>query len=235
MAYQTKASDEFLTDQPIADLAKKILLDIYFDPFGHERQLVKVRTMHTRETGSQPWPTTGPFFVNPPFSLSSMVVPRVADWVSKHKIDCLMLCLAAPGSLYWREAIWGPTGPQRIVWLPRQSFLMYDQRPTIVEHRTADGKLVKPYRYRELQRLAQRNVVAAVEKLATVTEHEVPNPLLNKVAPTEHTISYDTVLCLWSQDATIVKRFCREARAYGEQKNPGKAPIGISLGGGVQP
>lgn len=227
---KTKLSDEFLTDQAIADLAKKVLGDIYFDPFGHKAQRVRVRTMHTAETGNQPWPDHGPIWCNPPFSASATQVPRVAEWVSKHKIDCLMLCLAAPGSNYWREAIWSKTGPQRIAWLPRISFDFFDDRPEIMEHRWIESdKIISPATVRRLEREGDP------EKLARVKGRMVPNPNFKKVAATEHTISYDTALMLWSTDSVTVNRFVREVTAYGKEQNPKAGPIGISLGGGPQP
>lgn len=119
---QTKPSDEFYTPQFVAEFAKRVLGPIYFDPYGHPKQAVKVSTMHTKDTTPTPWPTEGPWWVNPPFSQSGEQVPRVALWVTQHKIECLMLCLAAPCSSYWNEAVWSATGPQLIALTPRIPF-----------------------------------------------------------------------------------------------------------------
>lgn len=123
----TKASDEYLTPAPIAALATKVLGHIDFDPYGHPNQHVKVRDMHTAKTGVSPWPGTGKWWANPPFSQGAEQIPRLAKWWASHKIDGLLLCLAAPSSAYWREAIWSPIGPQLIAWVPRMKFDQVDE------------------------------------------------------------------------------------------------------------
>jgi hypothetical protein len=227
---KTKDSDEFLTPQPLADLVKKVLGDVYFDPFGSAKQLVRTRTMHTIETGNQPWPAVGPQFANPPFSQLKEQVPRFARWQAEHGLDALMLCIAAPGSLYWREAIWSKTGPQRVAWLPRVSFMRFSEDREVVEYRRIDNdRLVKPAVYRKFVRDQKH------EALANIRSQMVANPNFGKVAPTEHTISYDTALMLWSTNPVVIARFVREVTTYAKEANPKAAPIGISLGGGPQP
>lgn len=229
MALKTHPSDEFCTPPDVADLAKKVLGDIYFDPYGHPKQLVKVRTMHTAATGVQPWPTHGPWYVNPPFSASGTQIPRVSAWVAEHRIDCLMLCLAAPGSMYWRESIWSKTGPQRVAWMPRLSFFQVDENPELEVMLNVDtGEVLTPRQVRALPVDEETGLSGAVPA-------RVKNPAYGKMGPTPQSISRDLALMLWSTNPVVIARFVREVTAYAKEANPKAAPIGISLGGGPQP
>ena len=226
----TRDSDEFYTPRPIADLAKRTLGDIFFDPYGHPLQLVRTRTMQTKESGNSPWPKNGPWFCNPPFSQSAEQVPRVAKWLAQYGIDALMLCLAAPGSKYWREAIWSATGPQYIAWLPRVSFMQLDPRETLTTY-SRNGRPLSAKRYATL--VEQGGDVADIET------HVAKNPLFGKVGPTPHTISYDTALMLWTRSDVVAARFAREIKkTYPElpEGAPPDAPknpaVGVSRGGG---
>lgn len=224
----TRESDEYLTPKAVADLAKKTLGAIYFDPYGHPRQNVKVQTMHTIATGNQPWPAHGPWWVNPPFSQSGEQVPRISEWVSKHGIDCLMLCLAAPGSMYWRDSIWAKTGPQRIAWMPRLSFDQLDERKELTQYRRADtGRLVSQTTYNKLVRDQKQ------ELLEKIVIEIVPNPNYGTVAKTDQSISRDLALMLWSRNPVVISRFVREVGNYSTELDPEAPPIGISLGGGA--
>ena|SRR5688572_28689818 len=120
----SKPTDEFMSPPELVELAKRIFGGpIDFDPYGHASQLIPARDLHSLQTGAEPWPETGNWWCNPPFSESKFAVPRIAEWYATHReINGLLLCLAAPGSVYWRESIWSVTHPQRIAWLPRLKF-----------------------------------------------------------------------------------------------------------------
>lgn len=124
-----KPTDEFLSPPSILELTRLILnAPIDFDPYASAGQLVKARDALTKNNPSEPWPSSGNWYVNPPFSESGQVIARLAQHFARNpNITALVLCLAAPGSTYWREWVWSKEfGPRRVAWMPRLSFFQLD-------------------------------------------------------------------------------------------------------------
>lgn len=125
----SKSSDEFLTPPSLVALAKAVLDGpIDFDPYSSPGQLVPARDGLTLASDPEPWPTHGNWWANIPFSDSATVLPRLAQHFARAaQITALVLCLAAPSSVYWRHAVWSKkVGPRRIAWMPRLSFYRLD-------------------------------------------------------------------------------------------------------------
>ena len=124
-----KASDEFLTPVELSTLAKKIFgVPIDYDPYASKGQIVPARDGLTIHSEPEPWPDTGKWWANIPFSVSAQVMRKLTAHFAEHQaIDALVLTLAAPSSLYWRQCFWSSVGPRRIAWIPRVSFLRLDE------------------------------------------------------------------------------------------------------------
>jgi hypothetical protein len=125
----SRDSDEYLTDSPTLALVKQIFgAGIDFDPYSSPGQLVKCRDGLTLASDPEPWPQTGLWWANIPFSDSATVMPKLAEHFARcPKISALVLCLAAPSSAYWADTIWSPKiGCRRIGWVPRMKFLRLD-------------------------------------------------------------------------------------------------------------
>lgn len=124
-----KSSDEFITPPDLVKLAKAVLNGpIDFDPFSSPGQLIPARDGLTLASDPEPWPASGNWWANIPFSESKTVLPRLAQHFGRcPDITALVLCLAAPGALYWERSVWSPTiGARRVAWLPRISFYQLD-------------------------------------------------------------------------------------------------------------
>ena len=182
------ASDEFLSPQILLDLVKSVLGGgIDFDPYSSVGQLVKCRDGLTITSDPEPLPKSGNFYANIPFSKSEHAMERLAThFAANPAINALVVCLAAPSSLYWANTIWSPEiGCRRVGWLPRLSFLR-------------------------------------------LNEHGV-------AVPTEHGISRDIALSLWTSEERLVSRFEKFVPLFDPPtKRPRKKPrppVRISLGG----
>ncbi len=125
---KSTASDEYITPPALSDLAKKIFGGpIDFDPYACKGQIVPARDGLTIHSEPEPWPTTGHWWVNIPFSKSSETMNNLtAHFAANPAISALVLTLAAPSTVYWRQCFWSKVGPRRIAWIPRFSFLRVD-------------------------------------------------------------------------------------------------------------
>lgn len=124
----SKPTDEFLSPPSVVALAKDVLgASIDFDPYCSPGQLVKCKDGLMLTSDPEPWPTSGKWYVNPPFSESKHALAKLAQHFTRNPtITALVLCLAAPGSVYWREWVWSSFGPRRVAWIPRLSFYQLD-------------------------------------------------------------------------------------------------------------
>jgi hypothetical protein len=124
-----KLSDEFLTPLTVSDLVKQVFgRPVDFDPYYAAAQVLPTRDGLSLESGPEPWPHTGHWWANIPFSESAEIMPRLARHFTDHpQINAIVLCLAAPSSIYWHDSIWSKQiGARRVGWIPRVSFLQDD-------------------------------------------------------------------------------------------------------------